>query len=118
MPEPDFIFEEDPQIGEHHATFFLKVPRKSHFFDGHFDGDPILPGVAQVAELVVERIEVCWPDLGAPSGIPRLKFSLPIRPGSRLELRLDRDPLSCSVRYSITCGGQPASAGTLSFAQT
>jgi 3-hydroxymyristoyl/3-hydroxydecanoyl-(acyl carrier protein) dehydratase len=111
----EFQFEPVDSTAGDAVRFRLVVPEKCSFFEGHFDGDPILPGVVQICDIVLDRIEACWPTLGAPLEIPRVKFTLPIRPLAQLELSLDRDPTANTVRFSLTANGIPASAGLLRF---
>lgn len=108
-------FERLTPEGADTARFRYHVPADSPYFDGHFVGDPILPGVAQISDIVVDRVEALWPELGAPVEIPRMKFSLPIRPGDDLDVTLTHRTGEESVRFSITVKGEPASAGQLRY---
>jgi 4-coumarate--CoA ligase (photoactive yellow protein activation family) len=91
------------------------VPPDLLYFRGHFDGDPILPAVAQLDGLVLRQIERIWPELGAPRQVLRLKFKRPVRPGERLELRLQLDASRPSVTFDIEGGAGPCASGTLVF---
>jgi 3-hydroxymyristoyl/3-hydroxydecanoyl-(acyl carrier protein) dehydratase len=61
------------------------VPHDHPSFDGHFPGEPVLPGVVILAE-VLARIE-------ADTGVPAMdwtlesgKFHQPVVPGARVEI--------------------------------
>lgn len=65
----------------------VHVPGDCPFFQGHFPGEPILPGVAQVVLVtwVLGRV------VGRPlriQSVHRVKFTSPVRPGMDLVLRL------------------------------
>jgi len=107
----------DFQIGEPSredaaARIPVGVPDDLKYVRGHFPGDPIVPGVAQLllAERGARRV---WPELGAPTGIRRLKFSSAIRPGDSLELRLERK--GDRVRFAIHRDETECSRGSLRF---
>ena len=55
----------------------------SPWFDGHFPGSPILPGIAQLA-IIEEAVRRAGGDGGAISGVDRLRFKGMIRPGERM----------------------------------
>jgi len=63
----------------------LEIPVDSALMDGHFPGDPILPGVAQV--------QICTEALSTSLGrtvhwkeVELVRFRRPIRPGNTYEL--------------------------------
>ena len=91
------------------------VPQDLLYFRGHFDGDPILPAVVQLDGLVLRQIERIWPELGAPRQVLRLKFKRPVKPGERLELRLQLDASRPAVTFGIEGGAGPCASGTLVF---
>jgi len=83
-------------------------------FQGHFPGNPILPGVIQVDWAIRLGTEAFGP-LGAFRGMANLKFMDLIRPGEVLELglTLDRDKGVLGFRYQ--CGERRKSAGRILF---
>lgn len=73
------------------------------WFDGHFEGAPVLPGVAHLALAV----EACG---NRPlRGLRGIRFMHPIRPGDAVEVQVAGD------RFEIRCNGVVASTGTLIF---
>jgi acyl-coenzyme A synthetase/AMP-(fatty) acid ligase len=97
----------------HSAT--VTVAADAACFAGHFPADPILPAVAQLVELVAPEVRHAWPDLGAVTGAPRLKWTAAIRPGATLTLELSRQPGAGRVDYVIGGAERPAASGTLVF---
>ncbi len=88
-----------------------KVPAGSPWFSGHFPGEPILPGIAQIA-LVFEAIGLAKGKTLKISGLKRIRFKQIIEPDDEIELyaspQKDND-LSYSfrimVRDELACSG-------------
>lgn len=63
----------------------IHVPSDSPWFDGHFPGEPILPGVAQIA-MVFDAIGKAHNRELKLSGVRRVRFKGIIRPDDRLKI--------------------------------
>lgn len=90
-----------------------RVPSELRYLEGHFPGQPIVPGVAQLVPLVYREARIAWPDLAAPTSIKRLKFLEALRPGDELEVQLVREP--DKLRFEIRRGETLCSHGVLTF---
>lgn len=64
----------------------LQVPDDSPFFDGHFPGLPMLPGMAQVS-MVLDALHEMRDRPFRLAGIEHLRLRHPVRPGDTLTLR-------------------------------
>jgi 3-hydroxymyristoyl/3-hydroxydecanoyl-(acyl carrier protein) dehydratase len=87
----------------------------SRCFDGHFDGAPILPGVAHLAL----ALTACGEETDGPrvvTGVRGFRLKHPLGPGDEVEVLLADGREPCSVRFEIRCQGQAASVGVLLFA--
>jgi 3-hydroxymyristoyl/3-hydroxydecanoyl-(acyl carrier protein) dehydratase len=100
----------------------LRVPASSRFFEGHFEGRPMLPGVAQVVAIAHREAERVFGALGAPRRMSRVKFQDVILPGDALALTLTEtkeSPSETLVRFRIermlADGARVASSGTLTY---
>jgi 3-hydroxymyristoyl/3-hydroxydecanoyl-(acyl carrier protein) dehydratase len=94
------------------VRFEVLVPPDSAFFEGHFPGAPVLPGVAQLG-VVLEALAVAR---GAPSrllAIRRLRFRHTVVPRDRLTLSLEGNG---PVRFRLTRGTLCVSEGLLDLA--
>jgi acyl-coenzyme A synthetase/AMP-(fatty) acid ligase len=91
----------------------LHVPAELWCFDGHFPGQPVLPGVAQLELFVVPEVRRAWPDLGPVQRISRLKFKRTIAPGDDLELVLERRGESGRVEFDLRRDGESCASGVL-----
>ncbi len=106
-------FDPRPRPGAS-GLFDVHVPEDFYYFQGHFPGEPILPGIVQLEVLVLGQVEASWPELTRVARMTRLRFKKPIRPGDDLELALERKAPN-RVEFEITCKGATCSAGILHF---
>ncbi|MBC8070248.1 MAG: AMP-binding protein [Deltaproteobacteria bacterium] len=97
-----------------HARFAIDIDPRLPWFEGHFPGFPLLPGVVQLERIGLAAIARAWPELGAPRGFPRVKFLEAIAPGDTLELRLRRRD-AATVELELMRGDQPCMRGTAVF---
>ena len=67
---------------------------------GHFPGDPIVPGVVLLHEVLSA--------LPQAMNIPWAKFHAPLMPGEEFSIRID------GQRFSVHCGGTLIASGGLS----
>ena len=56
-------------------------------FAGHFPGQPLLPGVVLLGEVLEVLLREAPEALGARPRVSAVKFLAPVRPGARLEVR-------------------------------
>lgn len=96
-------------------AFEIYVPEKLRFFDGHFNGNPILPGIVQINDLVIGRVEMTWPEIGSLRAIVKAKFRRPIRPKETVDLTIRRRAGASEIRFQIAVGDSVCSSGTLLF---
>ncbi len=104
----------DLTIGDHgEITARLQMDAASLWFCGHFPGNPILPGIAQLA-LVIDAIGQASDATVRLKQINRVRFKRPIRPGESIEIRIRPDGHRPSAyTFLIDSGGQRACSGRL-----
>jgi 3-hydroxyacyl-[acyl-carrier-protein] dehydratase len=95
-----------------HSASFI-VPLRHPAIEGHFPGNPVVPGVV-ILQQVISAAEN-W--LGLPlvlRGLPQVKFLRPLPPGEQacLELR----SLGARLEFSVSCNGKPVAKGVMSRA--
>lgn len=113
-PESETV-EVDAAGGEVRRLSFF-VPAELAYFDGHFDGLPVLPAIAQLDAIVLRQAGRAWPDLGSVESGLRLKFRRLIRPGTRITVSLARRAGGAPrVDFSIDAPTGPCASGTLVF---
>ena len=108
-----------PRILSHQSgeaqTFTLVLDPELLAFQGHFPGNPILPGVVQVDWAIRLGLRAFGP-LGGFQGITHLKFMDLIRPGETVELRLSLDPGRAKLRFAFAGASGRKSSGVVLFA--
>jgi acyl-coenzyme A synthetase/AMP-(fatty) acid ligase len=99
--------------GESSVRLALTVPPDLFYFDGHFPGSPILPGVVQV-DWVIARGRQYFATPPLFRDIAMLKFQQVIAPGATVQLELAWDPAKSSLQFKyLSEAGQHASGRVL-----
>jgi 3-hydroxyacyl-[acyl-carrier-protein] dehydratase len=100
---------------EEQITASARVSVDSPWYDGHFPGHPILPGIAILA-LVEEAIvasELAEGRRVTITGVGRVRFRLPVGPDDRMEIRIVREQRGDGWRYpcTVAVAGEPVCTG-------
>ncbi|MBE1159938.1 hypothetical protein [Dyella acidiphila] len=95
-------------------TLALRVPVDLAYFPGHFPNAPVLPGVAQIEW----ALALAAPRLGTPlrcHTMEALKFQQLLRPGDRVDLRLQHDAARNKLHFAYRYGEKAFSSGRLAW---
>jgi len=92
----------------------IEVPADSRWFEGHFPGFAILPGVVQIGWAAHFGHALCGFGPGVRA-MEHIKFKRPILPGARLSLSLKPDPAGNRLRYEYREADQICSSGSLHY---
>ena len=108
-----------------HRYPFLLVDKIEPFFQGHFPGNPIMPGVlicealAQVGAVLLLGMEENKGKLGVFTGINNFKFRKQVVPGDTLELNAEMVTYRHGMgkaNVEALVDGKVAAKGEMSFA--
>jgi len=94
------------------AEVDLVVPHDLQYFEGHFPGAPVVPGVVQIKWAIGFAREL----LGAGrefGGMEAIKFQHVLQPGARATLKLDFTQASGKLRFSFEHDRTRYSSGRL-----
>lgn len=114
----DVTMEGDTAIAHYH------VRGDEFFLQGHFPGNPIVPGVILCEIMgqsmcILVRDELAQGRTPLYSGIKEARFRQPVRPGDTIEVRgriTDRRALIFHAEAEAKVNGKTAVKGVLSFA--
>ena len=93
----------------------LEISPELDCFQGHFPGNPVLPGVVQLHWAIIISLSL-FGFRDAPLEIKQLKFKNVVTPPATLELTL-RNPTEHEVLFEYASPGQLHSQGRLIFKQ-
>lgn len=65
----------------------ITLPREHPSYAGHFPGQPVLPGVVLLAEVLELLLREAPRLLGEQAQLGAVKFLAPLRPGAGMEIR-------------------------------
>ena len=94
----------------------LQIPLDHPSFPGHFPGQPIVPGVVLLDEVMqaATRHMAGWDHASKPGiSIAVCKFLQPVLPGATLELTLSPGAQSDSLNFKLQQAGQNVVSGSL-----
>ena len=90
----------------------MQIAHDHPAFAGHFPGQPLLPGVLLLAQVL--EAALADPALASRIGdAPRLsnaKFLSPVRPGDRIEMSFDAAS-NARMGFEVRCGERLAASG-------
>jgi len=107
--QPEILAE---QRDEDKITLTLSIPKNLRWFQGHFPGRPILPGVVQLDWAVQFARLPLGVELAAATQF-QIKFKAVIEPGDVLDLELRHDVARGRLAFAYRRGGQECSSGTV-----
>jgi 3-hydroxymyristoyl/3-hydroxydecanoyl-(acyl carrier protein) dehydratase len=85
----------------------------SPWFSGHFPGEPILPGIAQI-QMVLETIQQAEKRDVCIAGLKRVRFRQVIQPRDEIAIRvLPRENEAGSYSFQVQVGEEVACSGIL-----
>jgi 3-hydroxymyristoyl/3-hydroxydecanoyl-(acyl carrier protein) dehydratase len=97
------------------ARIELVVPPELEYFDGHFPGVPIVPGVVQL-KWAIDGARRCLGLSGAVARIEALKFRDAIGPGAQAALTLRYAAETAKLHFSFDSEERRHSSGRIVFA--
>jgi 3-hydroxymyristoyl/3-hydroxydecanoyl-(acyl carrier protein) dehydratase len=93
---------------------WFRLAEDGRCFEGHFDGAPILPGVAHLA-LALTALERQAGRGCVLAALRDVRFRLPLHRGDEVEVVLIGGPGATSVRFEIRREGKLATSGLMMF---
>ena len=91
----------------------VALPADSLWFQGHFPGDPMLPGIAQL-HLVLQTLKESLGEGLRLTGLKRVRFKRIIRPDETVAIAADPVPDKPGLyRFQLTVAGENACSGLM-----
>jgi 3-hydroxymyristoyl/3-hydroxydecanoyl-(acyl carrier protein) dehydratase len=102
--------------GEDGSGFILAIDAELPAFQGHFPGDPVVPGVVLV-DWAIRLGQEAFGSQGTFAGLDQIKFLEPVRPGGEVELvvALERGDGGSRLRFQYRSGSGRMASGTVLF---
>lgn len=91
------------RLSSNEIIMYTEVSGDSLWFSGHFPGEPVLPGIAQL-EMVLDGIKRLNQKNLKISGVRKVRFKQFIRPNDKIKITValrEGDPLSYTFRIMV-----------------
>ncbi|MBR9911157.1 MAG: AMP-binding protein [Gammaproteobacteria bacterium] len=111
MPE---VLERQYQAGSSKGQLTLRIPDTLYYFNGHFPGNPVLPGVVQVDWAIKFSAEL-FGESGKFLRLDRLKFQHIVQPGDIVTLSLALDVVKSRIHFAYSTAKLVHSSGQVVF---
>lgn len=109
-------FKQLNRINKNEINAQTRVSEDSFWFRGHFPGEPVLPGIAQLG-LVIEAIRQSLDTCSKITGVRRVRFKQMIRPGDPINIRVTPHKNQIGeYAFRITVENELVCSGRLSVA--
>jgi 3-hydroxyacyl-[acyl-carrier-protein] dehydratase len=106
---------ETSETGEMHTD--VRISPESHWFSGHFPGEPVLPGIAQLGIAYDAVCQALGCQVGI-TGFSRVKFKKMVRPQDCLEVFVTpKEDRPGVYVFRIVAGDDLACSGTMMLAR-
>lgn len=124
--EPFLMIDEVESLEPGHgAVCYKNVDESEYYFQGHFPGNPIMPGVliteslAQAGAIAILSVEENKGKNALFAGIDKMKFKRMVKPGDRLKLEVSiikqKGPIGVGAAVA-SVNGELVAKGELTFA--
>lgn len=110
---PELLGSQDLAIGSH-CRLTLQIPHNLFYFNGHFPGNPVLPGVVQT-HWAIHYARQRFGGLDEFVGLEAVKFQHIIQPGAVVTLELQWQAERSKLHFSYQSSRQRHSSGRVSF---
>lgn len=101
--------------GREALTLRFVIPATLRYFEGHFPGVPLLPGVVQIGWAIeLARQHLAEPTLTGFRSLSAVKFTRVIQPGARVSLLLTHES-PAQIAFEYRADGVLCSTGRVSF---
>lgn len=107
---------EEVSRGPDEATFRATIPADYLFYEGHFDGYPVLAGGVQLHELVLPRLRALVGPCPGPEQLDGVKFLARFVPGETVDVTLRRQEDARKVTFTVQRGETRCTTGRMTFA--
>ncbi|HEY6125951.1 MAG TPA: hypothetical protein VIV63_14965 [Steroidobacteraceae bacterium] len=97
-----------------HLELRFVVPESNCYFEGHFSGCPVLPGVVQVG-WAIEFARQHIPFAARFRALSAVKFMRVIQPNAAVTLRIKADAGLHALSFEYRLAGEPCSSGRVLF---
>lgn len=108
------LLDSEELIAGSHCRLTLRIPDNLFYFNGHFPGNPVLPGVVQT-HWVIHYARQRFTGLDEFAGLEALKFQHIIQPGAVVTLDLQWQPERSKLHFSYQSPHARHSSGRVLF---